>query len=158
MIVVKKIKPLPWLKWIYLSLLWYHGISIRQDSILISSSFICTKFIFKSMLLESVIDPSHIPLHSIPQGHPSASAPSTLTCALNLGWWSVSHMIMCMFQCYSLKSSHPHLLPQSPKDCSLHVSLLLSLIQGHCCHLSKFHIYVLVYCIGVFLFDLLPSV
>ena len=27
-------------------------------------------------------------------------------------------------------------------------SLLLSLIQGYCYHLSKFHIYVLVYCIG----------
>ena len=31
------------------------------------------------------------------------------------------------------------------------VSLLLSLTQGYCYHLSKFHIYVLVYCIGVFL-------
>ena len=30
------------------------------------------------------------------------------------------------------------------------VSLLLSHIQGYCCHLSKFHIYALVYCIGVF--------
>ena len=29
------------------------------------------------------------------------------------------------------------------------VSLLLSLIQGYRYHLSKFHIYVLVYCIGV---------
>ena len=32
------------------------------------------------------------------------------------------------------------------------VSLLLSCIQGYCYHLSKFHIYVLVYCIGVFLY------
>ena len=31
------------------------------------------------------------------------------------------------------------------------VSLLLSRIQGYCYHLSKFHIYGLVYCIGVFL-------
>ena len=31
------------------------------------------------------------------------------------------------------------------------VSLLLSHIQGYHYHLSKFHIYVLVYCIGVFL-------
>ena len=31
-------------------------------------------------------------------------------------------------------------------------------IQGHHCHLSKFHIYVLVYCIGVFLSGLLHSV
>ena len=38
------------------------------------------------------------------------------------------------------------------------VSLLLSRIQGYCYHLSKFHIYVLVYCIGVFLSGLLHSV
>ena len=31
------------------------------------------------------------------------------------------------------------------------VSLLLSCIQGYCYHLSKFHVYALVYCIGVFL-------
>ena len=30
------------------------------------------------------------------------------------------------------------------------VSLLLSRIQGYCYHLSKFHIYALVYCIGFF--------
>ena len=38
------------------------------------------------------------------------------------------------------------------------VSLLLSCTQGYCYHLSKFHIYVLVYCIGVFLSGLLHSV
>ena len=38
------------------------------------------------------------------------------------------------------------------------VSLLLSRIQGYHYHLSKFHIYVLVYCIGVFLCGLLRSV
>ena len=38
------------------------------------------------------------------------------------------------------------------------VSLLLSRIQGRHCHLPKFHIYVLVYCIGVFLSGLLHSV
>ena len=36
------------------------------------------------------------------------------------------------------------------------VTLLLSRIQGYCYHLSKFHIYALVYCIGVFLSGLLP--
>ena len=35
------------------------------------------------------------------------------------------------------------------------VSLLLSRIQGYRYHLSKFHIYVLVYCVGVFLSGLL---
>ena len=38
------------------------------------------------------------------------------------------------------------------------VSLVLSRTQGYCYHLSKFHIYALVYCIGVFLSGLLHSV
>ena len=32
-------------------------------------------------------------------------------------------MIIYMFQCYSLKSSHPRPLPQSPKDCFIHLCL-----------------------------------
>ena len=38
------------------------------------------------------------------------------------------------------------------------VSLLLSCTQGYCYHLSKFHIYALVYCTGVFLSGLFHSV
>jgi len=38
------------------------------------------------------------------------------------------------------------------------VSLLLSRIQDYHYHLSKFHIYALVYCIGVFISGLLHSV
>ena len=38
------------------------------------------------------------------------------------------------------------------------VSLLLSHIQGYRYHLSKFHVFALVYCIGVFLSGLLHSV
>ena len=37
------------------------------------------------------------------------------------------------------------------------VSLLLSRTQGYWYHLSKFHIYALVYCIGIFLSGLLHS-
>ena len=37
-------------------------------------------------------------------------------------------------------------------------SLLLSRLQGYRYHLSKFHIYALIYCIGVFLSGLLHSV
>ena len=47
--------------------------------------------------------PSQLPPHPIPQGHPSALAPSTLSHALNLDWRSLSHMIIYMFQCYSLR-------------------------------------------------------
>ena len=57
--------------------------------------------------------------HPIPQGCPSAPALSALSHASNLDWRSISHMVIYMFQCYSLKSSHPCLLPQSPKDCFL---------------------------------------
>ena len=45
---------------------------------------------------------------------------------------------------------------KSPKYTS--VSFFLSCIQGRHCHLPKFHIYVLVYCIGIFLSGLLHSV
>ena len=38
------------------------------------------------------------------------------------------------------------------------VFLLLSHTQGHRYHLSKFHIYALIYCIGLYLSDLLCSV
>ena len=67
--------------------------------------------------------PFHLPPHPIPQDHPSALSLSTLSHALNLDWQSISHMVIYMFQCYSLKSSHPHILPQSPKVCSLHLCL-----------------------------------
>jgi len=62
---------------------------------------------------------SHATLsHPIPQSHPSAPALRTLSHASNLDWRSISHMITYMIQCYSLKSSHPHLLP---KVCSLYL-------------------------------------
>ena len=72
----------------------------------------------------------NLPPHPIPQGHPSAPALSTLSYALNLDWRSISHMMIYMFQCYSLRSSHPRLLPQSPKDCSLHLCLFCCLTCG----------------------------
>ena len=67
--------------------------------------------------------PSHLPPHPIPLGHPRAATLRTLSHASNLDWWSISHMIIYMFQCYSLKSSHLRLLTQSPKFCSLHLCL-----------------------------------
>ena len=45
----------------------------------------------------------------------------------NLDWSSISHTVIYMFQCYSLKSSHHHLLPQSPKVCFLHLCLFCCL-------------------------------
>ena len=67
------------------------------------------------------------PPHTIPQGGPRAPALSALFHASNLDWSSILHMATYMFQCYSLKSSHPGFLPQSPKSLFFtSVSLLLS--------------------------------
>ena len=96
---------------------------------------------------------SHLSPHIISLGHPSAPAPSILYPVSNLDWWFVSYMIVYMFQCHSPKSSHP--LQKSV----LYICVsLLSRIQGYHYHLPKFHVYVLVYCIGVFLSGLLHSV
>ena len=65
----------------------------------------------------------YLPPHPIPQGHPSALALSALSQAWNLDWWSISHMVMYMFQCCSLKSSQPHFLQQTPRVCSLDLCL-----------------------------------
>ena len=80
--------------------------------------------------------PAHLPPQPIPQGHPSAPALSTLSHASNLDWWSVSHMLIYMFQCYSLKSSHPCLLWQSQTVFSLYLCFF-------CClaHSSSVNIY-----------------
>ena len=71
--------------------------------------------------------PSHLPSHTIPLGHPSAPAPSFLYPASNLDWRFISYMILYMFQCHSPKSSHPRPLPQSPKNCSIHLCLFCCL-------------------------------
>ena len=69
----------------------------------------------------------NLPPHPIPQGHLSAPALNTLSHASKLDWQTISHTVIYMFQCSSLKSSHPPLLPQSPKFCSLHLCLFCSL-------------------------------
>ena len=98
--------------------------------------------------------PSLLPTSTILLGRPCAPAPSIQYHALNLDWWFISYMMLYMFQCHF--PNHPTLgLSRSPKDCSMHLSLLLSRIQGYHSHLSKFHIYSLVYCIGIFISDIL---
>ena len=71
--------------------------------------------------------PSRLPLYPIPLGHPSTPDPRILFHALNLDWWFVSHMVTYMFQCHSPKSSHPRPLPQTPKDCYIHLCLFCCL-------------------------------
>ena len=102
--------------------------------------------------------PSHLPPHTIPLGHPSAPAPSFLYPASNLDWWFISYMILYMFQWHFPKSSPSPSPTESKRLFYTSMSLLLSRIQCYRYHLSKFHIYALVYCIGVFLSGLLHSV
>ena len=68
-----------------------------------------------------------LPPRTIPLGHLSAPAQSIQYHASNLDWRFVSYMILDMFQCHSPKSSHPLPLPQSPKDCSIHLCLFCCL-------------------------------
>ena len=88
-------------------------------------------------------------------------------------WVVPVHQLLCiklgLVICFTYSNIHVSILfsqiiPPSPSPTEskspffMSVSLLLSCIQGHWYHLSKFHIYVLVYCIGVVLSDLLHSV
>jgi len=94
--------------------------------------------------------PSHLSPDSIPLGHPSAPAPSTLSHASNLDWRSDSHMIIYMFQCYSLRLSHPRLLPQSPKDSSVHLCLFCGLTYRVIITIFLNSIYMRYYTVLVF--------
>ena len=62
--------------------------------------------------------PIPIPPPSLPD--PSGSSQCTrskrLSHVSNLGWWYVSPLIVYMFRCCSLETSHSRLLPQSLKD------------------------------------------
>ena len=63
------------------------------------------------------------PSPSHPSGSSQCTRPEHLSHASNLGWWYVSPLRVYLFQCYSLRTSHPHLLPQSLKICSVHLCL-----------------------------------
>ena len=63
------------------------------------------------------------PSPSHPSGSSQCTSPEHLPHASNLGWWSVSPLIVYLFQCYSLRTSHPRLFPQSLKVCSVHLCL-----------------------------------
>ena len=67
------------------------------------------------------------------------------------GIWTGNSFHIWYYTCFNviLPFIPPSLSPtESKRLFYTSVSLLLSHIQGYCYHLSKFHIYALVYCIG----------
>jgi len=97
-------------------------------------------------------------LHPIPLGHPSAPALSTVSCiepGLAICFTYDNIHVPMLFSQIIPPSPSP---TESKRQFYTSVSLLLSRKQGYRYHLSKSHIYALVYCIGVFLSGLLHSV
>ena len=107
--------------------------------------------------------PSWTPLPPCSPSHPSGLSQCT----------SPEHPVSCIepglaihftYDNLHVSMSFSQIIPPSPSPTEsktlfyTSVSLLLSHIQGYCHHLSKFHVYALVYCIGVFLSGLLHSV
>ena len=70
---------------------------------------------------------SHLHPDPIPLDCSRAFALGALLHASNWHWSSILHMVMYMFQYYSLKSSHPRLFPLSPKVFTLDLCLFAML-------------------------------
>ena len=104
--------------------------------------------------------PFHLPPQPTPLGCHRVSGLSSLHHTADSHWLSILHTIMCMFQCYSLNSSHALF----PSLCQQVCSLCLHL---HCCPASRslstifldsIYIYMLIDNICFSLFDLFHSV
>ena len=106
--------------------------------------------------------PSQSPLPPPSPPHPSGSSqctsPEHLSHASNLVWCSISSLIIYLFQSCSLETSHSRLLPQSLEVCSVHLCLFFCFSYRVIVNIFLNSIYMLVYCIGVYLSGLLHSV
>ena len=102
--------------------------------------------------------PSHLPLHPTPLGCHRAPGLGSLHHTGNFHQLSVLHMVMYMFQCYSLNSSHPLLLQLSSQVLPLHLCICFCSSNIHQYHFTRFHVYAFIYYIYFSLSDLLHSV
>ena len=67
-----------------------------------------------------ILNPLPPPSPNHPTGSSQCTSPKLPVSCMEPG---LVILILYMFQCYSLKSSHPHLLPQSPNVCFLYLCL-----------------------------------
>ena len=104
-----------------------------------------------------------LPLPPTSPSHPSESSQRTVP---NHPVSFIKPGLVIQFTYDNMRVSMPfsEILPPSPSSTEskrlfyTSMSLLLSRIQSYHYHLSKFHVYALVYCIGVFVSGLLLSV
>ena len=96
-----------------------------------------------------------------PLPNPSPSHPSGLSQCISFGCpVSCIKLGLVLYFTYgniNVSMLFSQIIPPSPCPAEskslflISVSLLLFHLEGHCYHLSEFHIYALIYCIGVFL-------
>ena len=111
--------------------------------------YTCSSF-WTPLPLPSPYHPSGSSQCTSPKHPVSCTEPGLVICFI----YDIIHVSMPFSQIIP-HSPLPTPPPESKRLFYTSVSLLLSHIQGHCYHLSKFHIYALVHCIGVFLSGLL---
>ena len=106
--------------------------------------------------------PSWTPFPPPSPSHPSGSSQCTSPKhPVMHQTWTGDSFHMWYYTCFNAILTYHHAFALShrvQKMFNTSVSLLLSCIQGYRYLLSKFHIYALVYCTGVFLSGLLHSV